>query len=272
MVRSKKSRGAAMTDDGTGKAALITGGAGGVGAAVAEALVERGSAVLLTDLDAPRLAQVAAGLEGRSGKVETVTADVREVAECERVVIETKHRLGRLDLLVNCAGVWVEGDPSQTTEVDWDRCIDVNLKGTYFMCSRAIPELRKTGGAIVNIASDAGLRGNKNAAVYCASKGGVVLLTKALALDLARDGVRVNAVCPSDIQSPMLEYQARAYGRGDPRGYLDDLLRQYPQGDRARFIEPREVAALVVYLASPEAAAFTGAAVCMDFGASAGAW
>jgi NAD(P)-dependent dehydrogenase (short-subunit alcohol dehydrogenase family) len=125
------------------------------------------------------------------------------------------------------------------------------------------------GGVILNTASISGLVG-LGGSIYCASKGGVSLLTRSLALELAPRGVRVNAVCPNDVETPMLEGQARDYGGGDPRGYLDALLSKYPQGARARFIRPEEVAALVAYLASPEAAPITGACVPIDFGSTAG--
>jgi NAD(P)-dependent dehydrogenase (short-subunit alcohol dehydrogenase family) len=178
-------------------------------------------------------------------------------------------RFGRLDILVNCAGVWVEGPTDTMTEADWDRVIDVNLKGTFGMCRHAIPALETTGGCIVNISSDAGLWGNKGAAIYCASKGGVTVLTKALAVELAERGIRVNAVCPGDVDSPMIRYQAETFGGGDPDKYLADLLAAYPQKP-PRFIRPDEVAELVAYLCSERAAPITGAAISIDFGLTAG--
>jgi NAD(P)-dependent dehydrogenase (short-subunit alcohol dehydrogenase family) len=138
------------------------------------------------------------------------------------------------------------------------------------MCSAAIPALQATRGAIVNIASDAGRQGNLNAAVYCASKGAVVLFTKALALELAPFDVRANTVSPADVRTPMLEFQAMRYGGGDPEGYYRSLLAKYPQGERARFIEPAEVAELVFYLCSPAAASITGGDFPIDRGYSAG--
>jgi NAD(P)-dependent dehydrogenase (short-subunit alcohol dehydrogenase family) len=154
------------------------------------------------------------------------------------------------------------------TEADWDRVVDVNLKATFFMCRYAIPALERTAGCIVNLSSDAGLWGNKGAAIYCASKGGVTVLTKALAVELAARGVRANAVCPGDVDSPMLRNQAEAFD-GDPDVYLHDLLAAYPQRP-ARFIRPAEVAELIRYLTTPEAAPITGAAISIDFGLTAG--
>jgi len=177
---------------------------------------------------------------------------------------------GRLDVLVNCAGVWVEGPTETMTEADWDRVVGVNLKGTFFCCRYAIPELKKTQGCIVNLSSDAGVVGTPETAVYTASKGGVSLLTKSLALELGPHLVRVNAVCPADVMTPMLQGQARDFGGGDEEGYFRRLLASYPQGGRARFIQPDEVAELVFYLASEKAAPITGALLSIDFGTSAG--
>ena len=156
------------------------------------------------------------------------------------------------------------------TEADWDRVVDVNLKGTFFACSRAIPELKKTEGCIINLSSDAGVVGTPETAIYTASKGGVSLMTKALAIELAPHLVRVNAVCPADIMTPMLQYQADTYGEGDPEGYFKRLLGSYFQGDKARFITPEEVAELIFFLASAPATPITGANISIDFGSSAG--
>jgi NAD(P)-dependent dehydrogenase (short-subunit alcohol dehydrogenase family) len=244
---------------------LVTGAAGGVGGAVADLLCKLGARLALSDLNSEVLTGRAAALKALG-----IAADVRSVAACESVIEQSLAQYGRLDALVNCAGIWVEGKTEDASEVDWEHCIDVNLKGTFFMCSRAIPALKQSRGAVVNISSDAGVVGNAGAAIYCASKGGVTLLTRALAIELAPFGVRVNAVCPSDIMSPMLEHQANTYGGGDPTGYLRNLLSHYPQGEHSRFIEPGEVAQQVAWLLSPAAAAVTGAAVMMDFGITAG--
>jgi NAD(P)-dependent dehydrogenase (short-subunit alcohol dehydrogenase family) len=249
---------------------LVTGAAGGIGRAVAERFLARGDAVSLADLDEERLGKAAAELGGEGRRVSTVTTDVRSVAACEAMVRSTVDEFGRLDVLVNCAGVWVEGPTDRMTEEQWDRTIDVNLKGTFFACRYAIPHLVQTEGCIVNLSSDAGLVGTPETAIYCASKGGVSLLTKALAMELAPRGVRANAICPNDVDTPMLVGQARDYGGDDPRGYLDALLAKYPQRERSRFIRPDEIAALVAYLASLEAAPITGACIPIDFGSTAG--
>jgi NAD(P)-dependent dehydrogenase (short-subunit alcohol dehydrogenase family) len=249
---------------------LVTGAAGGIGRAVAERFLVQGDAVCLADVDDEGLAKAAAELEGQGRGISTVVADVRSAAGCEAMVGAATDAHGRLDVLVNCAGVWVEGPTHEMTEAQWDRTVDVNLKGTFFACRYAIPHLVATEGCIVNLSSDAGLVGTSETAIYCASKGGVSLLTKALAMELAPRGVRVNAVCPNDVDTPMLAGQARDFGGGDPQGYLDALLAKYPQGERSRFIRPEEIAALVAYLASPEAAPITGACIPIDFGSTAG--
>jgi NAD(P)-dependent dehydrogenase (short-subunit alcohol dehydrogenase family) len=247
--------------------ALITGGAGGIGLATARRLVADGFWLALVDIDRAALERAVAELGAATAL--GIVADVSRVADCERAIAEAIDWGGRLDAVVNCAGLWVEGPTESMTEADWDRVVDVNLKGTFFVCSRAIPALIGSRGCIVNVSSDAGLWGNKGAAVYCASKGGVTVLSKALAVELADRGVRVNVVCPGDVDSPMIEYQARTFGGGDPEGYLRDLLAAYPQRP-ARFIRPDEVAELIAFLCSERATPITGAAISIDFGLTAG--
>ncbi|NRF72172.1 SDR family oxidoreductase [Aquincola sp. S2] len=248
-----------------GKVVLITGAAGGVGSAAARLLRRSGADLSLTSTHAGRLQALAGELNAQA-----IVADLAQVANCQRVVDDVLARHGRLDALVNCAGVWTEGDSALVTEQDWDRCVDVNLKATFFLCSHAIPALKATRGAIVNVGSDAGIVGNAGCVVYCASKGGLVLMGKALALELAPFGVRVNTVCPSDIATPMLHRQAELFGGGRPREYLDRLLSRYPQGQEARFIEPEEVASLIAFLLAAPATPITGATLSMDFGVTAG--
>jgi len=239
---------------------LITGGAGGMGRAIAARFLEAGARVAASDLNPKNLD---AGVFG-------ITADVTKVADCERMVQGTVAKFGRLDVLIAAAGIWTEGPSDEATEAEYDKVMGVNLKGLFFTNRYAIPALEKTGGIIVNIASDAGLVGNAGAAIYCASKGGVVLLTKALAVELAPRGIRAVAICPGDVATPMLDYQASAFGGGDAEGYLENLRAKYPQKAKARFITAEEVAELVYMSASPRLGALTGAALAFDFGLSAG--
>ncbi len=247
---------------------LVTGAAGGVGTAVAHRFAEGGWDVVVTDVDAVGARRTA----DSAGAVAALPADLRDVARCRGIVAATVEATGRLDCLVNAAGVWTEGPTEDTLEADFDRVLGVNLKGLYFVTAAAIPHLARAHGCVVNLSSDAGVQGNAGAAVYCASKGAVSILTKALALELAPRGVRVNAVCPGDIDTPMLRAQAASFGESDPAGYLRRLLAGYPQGSTARFVLADEVAELVWYLAQPEAAPITGANLAIDFGLSAGTW
>ena len=250
------------------RVALVTGGASGIGEATAERLARDGFRLVLADIDAAGLDRVV-GLLGGPDHALGVVTDVTLFGDCGRVVSVGMARFGRLDALVNCAGVWVEGPTDTMTEADWDRVIDVNLKGTFAMCRYAIPALEASGGCIVNVSSDAGLWGNKGAAIYCASKGGVTVLSKAMAVELAARGIRVNAVCPGDVDSPMIRYQAETFGGDDPEKYLAALLAAYPQKE-PRFIRPDEVAELIAFLCSERAAPITGAAISIDFGLTAG--
>jgi NAD(P)-dependent dehydrogenase (short-subunit alcohol dehydrogenase family) len=254
-----------MSDE---RVALITGGASGVGLATARRLRADELRIALADIDAAGLDRAVAELGGPSVVI-AVPTDVRSFEACAKAVDAVVGRFGRLDVLVNCAGVWVEGPTDAMTEADWDRVVDVNLKGTFSMCRHAIPALEQTRGSIVNVSSDAGLWGNKEAAIYCASKGGVTVLTKALAVELASRGIRANAVCPGDVDSPMLRYQADTFGDGDPENYFAKLLDAYPQRP-PRFISPDEVAELIAFLCSERATPITGAAISIDFGLTAG--
>ncbi len=248
-----------------GKTFLISGAAGGVGSATARLLHKLGAKLALTDVDQDRLQATAEHLGALA-----LVGDIRHASACDEIIARSLSAFGRLDGLINAAGIWVEGPSATATEADFDTCLAVNLKGTFFLCSRAIPALTVTRGAIVNISSDAGVVGNAGAAIYCASKGGVTTMTKALARELAPHGIRVNALCPSDIASPMLQSQADRYGNGDPAQYFAGLLAHYPQGPAARFLTPDEVALNVAFLLSPAAAGITGAAQMLDFGLTAG--
>jgi NAD(P)-dependent dehydrogenase (short-subunit alcohol dehydrogenase family) len=238
---------------------LVTGAAGGLGSAVCARFEAGGWDVIATDRPQAR-APIGAW----------IPADLLDVEQIREMVAQAAAMHGRLDCVVNAAGLWTEGDSDATTEEEWDRVVGVNLKAAYFVSSAAIPHLASAGGSIVMISSDAGIQGNAGAAVYSASKGGVTNLTRALALELAPRGVRVNAVCPADIATPMLEGQARDFGDGDPEAYYAKLLAAYPQGDRARFLRAEEVAEVVWFLAQPSAAGVTGANWSIDFGLSAG--
>ena len=245
---------------------LITGAAGGLGSALAQRFAAGGWRVAAADVNA-------AGLHSLSNELPlaaSVTIDLRSASNCQELLSQVLARTGRLDAPINAAGVWREGPVESFSEEDFDLLMDVNVKAAFFTCAAAIAYLRDSRGSIVNIASDAGHQGNRNAAAYCASKAALTLLSKTLALDLAPDGIRVNAVSPGDIATPMLDFQAERYGEGNPKGYKRDLLKLYPQGAGARFIRPEEIAELVWFLCQPYAEAITGANLAIDFGLSAG--
>lgn len=251
------------------RVALIAGGAGGMGAAIAARLARDGFAVAIADLETERLTAAVESVRAAGGEALAVPLDMRRIASCAAAVESTLAWRGRLGVVVNAAGVWREGEAVTMTEEDWDIVMDVNLKGAFFLIQAAIPHL-SAGASIVNIASDAGLVGNNGASIYCASKGALVLLTKALALELAPRQIRVNAVCPGDVATPMIDFQAERYGGGDPEGYKAKLLANYPQGAASRFIRPQEIARMVAYLCEADAAPITGAALSIDFGVTAG--
>ncbi|WP_292342841.1 SDR family NAD(P)-dependent oxidoreductase [Mesorhizobium sp.] len=215
-----------------GRTVLIAGGAGGMGFATGLRLAADGERIALADLPGSKLNDAVARIAATGAKAIGLPLDIRSVAACREAVDKAREWGGSLDILVNAAGVWLEGAASEVREEQWDLVLDVNLKGAFFLISAAIPHLSAAQGVVINIASDAGIVGNNGAAVYCASKGGLVLLTKALALELAPHGVRVNAVCPGDAATPMIEYQARTYGGDDPDGYKRRLLGHYPQAEK----------------------------------------
>ena len=257
-------------NDWNGKVVVITGGGSGIGRATAEKFLKQGATVYINGRTETKLKSACEFLRNISKKIFYIPGDVSKVSDCEKLIKEVGDKEGKIDVVVNSAGIWIEGPSDEMTEESWDTCIDINLKGTFFICRYAIPYLEKSRGCIVNVSSDSGLVGNKEGAIYCASKGGVSLLTKALAVELAEKKIRVNAVCPGDVMTPMLEKALMDYGRGDEKPYYDELLEEYPQGAHARFTRPEEVAESIYFLSRPEVEAITGACLSIDFGLTAG--
>lgn len=252
------------------KVVLVTGASSGIGFETAKLFLEKGARVFMNGRNGNKLEKAISSIKDLSGRVEVLAGDVSAVEQCASMLEKVQETTGRLDVLVNAAGIWVEGRSDQMTERHWDETMDINAKGTFFMCRYAIPMLEKSGGVIINVSSDSGLVGNNEAAIYCASKGAVTLLTKALAVELAKRGIRVNAVCPGDVETPMLEKAYRDYGEGDREAYYKALLSHYPQGEKSRFTKPREVAEAICFLASPSVQAITGACLSVDYGLTAG--
>jgi len=250
-----------------GKTALITGGTSGIGLAVAQRFLREGARVVVASRDAGRCQSTAATLAAIRGAdaVRALVADISRAVDVQQLVAGAINAFGHIDLLVNSAGVYLEKRLEETCEAEWDRLIDVNLKGTYLCCREIYPHFRAAGGGvIVNISSDAGVSGNRNCAAYCAAKGGVSNLTRALALDYARENIRVNAVCPAVIDTPML--QAVVDLQQDQQAYLQQAGDEHPSG---RIGTAEEVAFAVLMLASDEAGFTTGANLCVDGGITA---
>jgi NAD(P)-dependent dehydrogenase (short-subunit alcohol dehydrogenase family) len=242
-----------------GKAALVSGGARGIGASVARLFVREGAAVLIGDVLEAEGRAVEADLRTAGGNALFVRLDVTDEGDWDRAVSAAVERFGRLDVLVNNAGVGVQSRIEDTTVKEWDRVMDVNAKGVFLGTRAAIPAMRRAGGgSIVNISSQLGLVGTDNSSPqYQASKGAVRLLTKATAIQYAREKIRANSVHPGPIVTAMTEKR-----RADPETYRT-MLSRVPLG---RFGESDEVAYGVLYLASDEAAFVTGSELVIDGG------
>ncbi|MGE4080061.1 MAG: SDR family NAD(P)-dependent oxidoreductase [Reyranella sp.] len=244
------------------KVALVTGASSGIGAAVARRLAGDGYSVMAAGRDAARTNELASG----SPAIRAWVGDLTSSEACNRLVGDCVKAFGRLDVLVNNAGIYHLADAEHTTDEVWNQTIAINLTAAFVLSRAALPQLRKCKGAIVNIASDWGLVGGRNAVAYCASKGGLVLMSKAMALDHAAEGVRINAVCPGDVETPMLYRSGATHGLD-----RNSALREANAASRTgRVTTPEEVAALVAFLASDEAAQVTGAAIPIDGGNTAG--
>jgi NAD(P)-dependent dehydrogenase (short-subunit alcohol dehydrogenase family) len=247
------------------KVALITGGTSGIGEAVASLFAREGAKVAIAGRDEPRGHGVTARILESGGEAIFLRTDVRHAAECKRAVDATLRSFGRLDVLFNNAGVFFPQTALECSEEEWDLQIDINLKGTFLMSKYALePMIAQGGGIIVNNSSGWGLVGGDRAVAYCASKGGVVLLTKAMAIDHGRQGIRVNCICPGDVDTPMLPEDARRRGL-EWKTYLAGCENR-PMG---RIGTPDEIARAVLFLASDDSSFMTGATLVVDGGGTA---
>ncbi len=242
-----------------GKVAVVTGAGSGIGKAIAELFAEEGAAVVVAERNCQTGAETAAAIGQRASFCET---DVSKSGDVRNMVETAVRAFGRLDILVNNAAIQILGTLDQTSEEDWDRLQAVNLKGVFLGMKYAIPAMIASGGgSIVNMASILGLVGDPDLAAYCAMKGGVIALTKAAALGYGPAGIRVNCICPGDVDTPMVQdYMNKS---PDPEGLRREISSKYAL---RRIAAPREVAEAALYLASDASSFITGDALIIDGG------
>ena len=249
-----------------GKVVLVTGATSGIGAAIAEACAVAGATLMLTGRSAERGNLALKRAQDYGARAQFLAGNLSEPHWPDDIVAETAKRLGRLDVLINNAGIIYRGTVADCSDVEWDDIIAVNMTAVFRLSRAAVRRMRaQGGGAIVNIASDWGLVGGRNAFAYCASKGAVVQMTRAMAADHAKDNIRVNCVCPGDVDTPMLASGIAKRGMTHEQG-LEHLGGQVPLGRVAR---PEEIAKAVVFLASDASSYLTGAMLAVDGGNTA---
>lgn len=248
------------------KVALITGGNSGIGRAIANLFATEGARVVIAARNEARGSETVETIAKSGGQGIFVTCDVRKAEDCQKAVETTIEAFGQLSILVNNAGTIYRATVVDTTEEQWDDTMDTNVKGAYLMSKHAIPWMMKNGGGvIINIASYYGLVGGKEAAAYCASKGAMVLLTKAMALDHAAQNIRVNCICPGSVDTPMLKQEMEELGGVEKLRSLFEA--KHPLG---RICSPEEVAKAALFLASDDSSFVTGSSLVIDGGITAG--
>lgn len=248
-----------------GKVAIITGAGSGIGRASALLFAQEGAKVVVADLVAAAGAETVAEIKKNEGEAIFVQVDVSQAAQVEKMVRAAVETYGRLDVLFNNAGLTLPASVTDTTEETWQRSIDVNLKGVMLGCKYAIPEMQKVGGgSIVNTASMLGLVASPRQAPYSAAKGGVVLLTKQVAIDYARDNIRCNCICPSEVDTPM--HRKFIAESPDPEATKKRLLERIPLN---RVASPDELASVALFLACDDSSYITGVALPVDGGLTA---
>jgi NAD(P)-dependent dehydrogenase (short-subunit alcohol dehydrogenase family) len=248
----------------SGKVALVTGAGRGLGLAIARALHASGARVAINDRT-PEAVAAAVGKLGGGERLAAAPADLSQPGGPEAAIEQAVQRFGRLDLLVNNAAVNIERTIEETDDAHWDLHLDVVLRASFFTVKAALPWLKKSKGSVVNIASELGLHAIPNNVAYVTAKHGLVTMTRALALELAKDGVRVNAICPGTMDTELTRDCANA--SLDPAAYYRAFEAYHPLG---RLASPEEIADFALCVGSPAAGFMTGAALAIDGGSSAG--
>lgn len=247
----------------TGKAVLVTGGGSGIGLATALAFAQEGARVAIADVSEAHGREALARAREAGCELRFIPGDVAKESDAARMVEETVRAFGRLDVLFNNAGILVEGPVHELSEKDWDRQMSVNLTGAFLVAKHAVRQmLRQGGGSIVNTGSVDALAGDAEAPAYSASKGGIAMLTRSMALAYATHGIRVNAVCPGWVETRMFGQEAESHGVS-LSDYRERAGAQHPIGRVGR---PEEIADVVLFLASEDASYVTGALVVADGG------
>ncbi|MGH3401590.1 MAG: SDR family NAD(P)-dependent oxidoreductase [Streptosporangiaceae bacterium] len=251
----------------TGRVALVTGAASGIGRAAAIRLSAHGAATALVDRSAEGLAQTAAAIEAADGKVITVTADLRESGTAERAAAKAVEAFGGIDVLVAAAGISPRGSVTETSDEEWDAVLAINLTAVFRCCRAVVPVMQsRGGGSIVIVGSAWGLVAGPRAAAYAAAKAGVVNLARAIAIDHGPEGIRANAVCPGDIDTPLMRGEMAAVGLDPEVAVVESAA-----GRPARRVGiPEDVAAAIAYLAGGESGYVTGTTLTVDGGWLAG--
>ena len=250
-----------MNLDFSGKVAIVTGGAMGIGEATAGKLAGLGASVAIFDIDDQAGRKTAASIAGDGRTCDFFCCNVAVSSEVSKAVDAVSRKFGHIDILVSNAGIQLYGDAVTTTEDDWDRLMGINLKGCFLISKYVVPYLLKNGGAIVIVGSVQSMTAIGNSAAYVTSKHGLLGLTRAMSLDYADKGIRVNCVCPGAVDTPMLRWAANL--SGDPDKVIDTCNRMHPVG---RIGKAEEIADAIAYLASPMASFITGAALLVDGG------
>ena len=248
-----------------GKVAFITGAASGIGRGIAGRLIEVGAAVVILDIDEKKGIEAAAEISAGGGRTEFLKCDVRSDRDCRQAVEECIKKFGKIDILCNNAGITIRKDCVELKEGEWDEVLSVGLKSAYLLSHHIIPHMiRNGGGSIINIGSGWSLKGGPKAVSYCAAKAGLLNLTRAMAIDHGRHSIRVNCVCPGDVDTPLLRSECAQLGED-----IEKFMKEAAARPIARVGTPEDVANAVLFFASDMSKWVTGAFLAVDGGGTA---